>query len=134
MPGPDKDQLRALYNSLPGFVEDLEKRRALRGGKPVGQKYPTRCCGVCGRMCFFSDIIQPTDKPPELSLCERCQNLLADGWTAFVAMDKYAFGKSSNWPDIAGKIAPITPEQMQMLADKHMLDVHGKDAKPKDEE
>lgn len=94
------------------------------GGKGVKvslPQRPTRICNICGTGYDFirtgDDIQLKHDQS-----CEKCKETLAEGYTAFVADNRFCFAKSVRLEDMAGKIVKIDVQVMDTMEGKFKIE------------
>lgn len=90
-------------------------RRIRRAGFTKG---PRQYCGVCGDT-FDMAIVDPKAMMTK-SICSRCKQMLAQGYTACITSDHYAFIRSDYLKEhgMAGKIVPMSDEAFKQLQAK----------------
>jgi hypothetical protein len=126
---PSPEFFRNLKDQLPGFKQELEKKRVLKGQTPVEEMVPKKCCTVCGKGFDWGRIKGPI---PELAVCDKCQAKLDAGETALKSDNRYAFIKSASLADMAGQIMQVSPDVMDKVQTHYMAEwVEGMEEKPK---
>jgi hypothetical protein len=112
---PNPEQLRALYDALPGMVEQHEQKRELRGEKRVSKSLPKNLCDICGRGYNLSYLITKDSIPEMDGHCPRCAGLLEEKYTAVVSGNSFAFIKSPKLLDMEGTIQKVSPNVMKAI-------------------
>lgn len=112
--GPSPQTLEKLKEMLPGFVAQATSGKPSRGRKlPM----PRRCCPICGHL-FDVGIVQVEQKGPIPDQCPTCKKLLAEGYTACVSDERFAFLKSPDMASVAGKVIMVEKEVMDAIQRK----------------
>lgn len=104
---------------MPGMQEELERKRKFRGLPAVKEMVPKKMCGICGRGFDYTSIQGPL---PEMDTCKKCKEKLAEGYTALISDNRFAFIKSASLIDQAGKIMNISPNVMEAVQKQHIAE------------
>lgn len=88
LPGPSRETLINLNKAMPGMVHDAEQQRIFRGQRSTKMALPSKVCAICGK--GFAPTMVSTGLP-ELSLCPRCNQNLAERQIAFVSDTRFCF-------------------------------------------
>lgn len=114
---PDANALRNAFRVLHGEVRRMEKvaRRSRKAGLMRG---PRQFCAVCGKT-FDMAIVDPNAVMTK-SICSECKQLLAQGYTACITSNEFAFIRSDYLKEhgLAGKIVPMTDDAFKQLQTK----------------
>jgi len=114
--GPNPDNLRHLHGLLSTAAEGIATGK-IQKSRPAPQPTasPTKYCEVC--MSLFDRKFKH-EGPLESAVCPDCTRLLFEGWTAFVTVDSYCFGKSKALADMAGKVVQVQDATMLKLKEQ----------------
>jgi hypothetical protein len=126
---PDIRNLRALRpfvrSAARGVAESKIGGKGLKVSLPMR---PTRLCNICGCGFDFARTSADIEMKHDTS-CKECLASLDDGYTAFVADNRFCFGKSQRLADLAGKIVHVSPETMNSLEGKFKIEQKFKNPK-----
>lgn len=111
--------LRNAMRIMRGEVHRMERVTRMRRKASI-TKGPRQYCAVCGSV-FDMALIDPKAEITK-SLCSECRQKLAQGYTACITADKYAFLKSEYFKanGMAGKIVPVSPEVFKSIEAKYV--------------
>ena len=109
--------LRNAFRVMNGEVRRMEKvaRRQHRRGFV---KSPRQYCGVCAKV-FDIAIVDPKANMTA-SLCSDCKQSLAQGYTACITSEEFAFLKSDYLKanGMSGKVVPVSQDAMKAIRSK----------------
>jgi len=115
--GPGPNALRNAMRIMGGEVRKMQKvaRKRHREGLVKG---PRSYCSVCGDVFDFA-IVNPTEQLTG-GICAKCKAILAEGFTACITSDAYAFIKSDYLKanGMRGKIVPVSVEAMEKIKEQ----------------
>lgn len=112
--GPDRANLKALAQSMPGFITGEREKRLQGKGRKVFSSLPTKLCRVCSKM--FDHKKFATDTELKTATCGDCQKQLDDGFVAVICADgRHAFLKTTALEDMAGQVISISKEAMDKV-------------------
>lgn len=113
--GPSRETLKHLHSMLPSAAAGIAQKKIAKNRPVVTNKNdlsPSKVCEVCSALFGF---IHKYDGDLQSSVCHKCQKQLDQSLTAFVSVDRYAFGKSELLKDMAGKIVHVQEESMNEI-------------------
>jgi RNase P subunit RPR2 len=109
--------LRNAMNVMRREVHRMEKvaRRHRKQGLLRG---PRQYCSVCGTVFDYA-IVDP-EAALTAAICAKCKVLLAEGYTACITSEKYAFIRSEHLKTngMNGKVVQLSDEAFKKLEDK----------------
>lgn len=113
--GPSHETLANLHAMLPSFIKGLRKKRVVGRGRPASVIRPRKVCKVCGLLFDKVSMSSADEVSIVPALCENCEPMLAEGYTALVCGEDYAIIKSERLKDWAGQIIHISANVMEKL-------------------
>lgn len=96
------------------MAKEGRRRARLKAAKRNGSaKLPRSACKVCSKVWDFAMIDVKSEI--QMDVCSDCKQKLAQGYTAFVVPSGFAFIKHESIKDLAGKIEPMSDENMEKV-------------------
>lgn len=105
--------LRRTLLGLRRMISGGMSRSASKNGR--AKTVFRQCCTICAKM--FDPAITKIEAPVTMSLCSDCKAKLAEGYTACVTKDAFAFVRSAHLKEHgqAGKIIQVSQETFDQI-------------------
>lgn len=129
--GPNPENLKHVAGMFPSMMKGLKEGSTRGKGRRIfpSVTQPTKRCKICGKELDIASLSPVSSRIP--TLCQQCDGLLKEGYTALVAGDMhanmYAFVKLNTDKELAGQIVPISPQNMEKVQKEFQANWQTKD-------